>query len=390
MAGTTKSLRKRSASGLVIGAAWLAGLGAMAIATVGYALDRQARREPELARMVPAPFRNFAQEALVRRAVDAGDRNGTIEAAKLLVSRQPMPGDNLEMLGLAAMTDGESELARQAIAAAAARGWRSPVPQLVVAASAFEIRSWDVAGDRLAALWKTLSLDERTFALTQGMLERPEVRARFVYRIANYDPAVQRFIEWSAVGLKPDILSDMMKRLAKQGAAFNCSDIGRLAQNLAMSGKADASKALWDGPCGKGAAGDPASLAFTADAGILGPFDWRYPEEPGVEASVTRSGGLYRLTYTNSDPLMKPLGSKVGRLAPGAHEVAWASQGGAGVGALYLRVQCVDAEGRGRDIVNRPLRAPVQFEVPAEECLVQRVTLQAGQGSGGPGTLTLK
>ncbi|WP_232495045.1 hypothetical protein [Novosphingobium kaempferiae] len=364
----------------------------MAIATVGYALDRQARREPDLAKLVPAPFRNFAEEALVRRAVDSGDTVGTLAAAKLLVSRQPMPGDNLEMLGLAALNDRKDALARQAIALAAARGWRSPVPQLVVAASAFDIRSWDVAGDRLAALWKTLSLDERTFTLTQGMLAEPSVRARFAYRVAGYQPAVQQFVEWAGTGLLPDVLADMMTRLSKQGAQFDCNDLGRQAGNLATAGKAQAAQALWDGVCGQGMAGAPASLAFTAarDA-AMGPFDWRYPEEPGIEADVSREGkGVYRLTYTNSDPLMKPLATKVSRLGPGAHEVIWTTFDGAASGPLYLRVQCVDTNGQGGYTVNGALRNPVRFDLPAKGCPVQRVTLQAGQGTGGPGALMVK
>lgn len=392
MAGTTKSPRKRSVSGLAAGALWLAGLGAIAVATVGYSLDRQARREPELARLVPAPFRNFAQEALVRRAVDAGDTTGTLTAAELLVSRRPMPGENLEMLALAALNARQDAQARQAIVTAAARGWRSPVPQLVVAASAFEIRSWDVAGDRLAALWKTLSLDQRTFTLTQGMLAEPRVRARFAYRVAGYQPAVQQFVEWAGTGLQPDVLADMLSRLSKRGAVLDCDDLGRQAGNLASAGNAQAAQALWDGVCGRGGLGAPASLAFTTvrDA-PLGPFDWRYPEEPGIEASVAREGqGPYRLSYTNSDPLMKPLATKVSRLGPGQHEVTWSASQGAGSGPLYLRVQCVDTDGRSGYMVNEALRNPVRFDLPVKGCPVQRVTLQAGQGAGGPGLLVLK
>lgn len=392
MVGTTKNLRKRSASGLVAGAVWLAGLGAIAVAMVGYALDRQARREPELVRLVPSPFRNFAQEGLVRQAVEAGNGAGAVTAAKMLVSRRPMPGEHLEMLGLSALNAHHDALARQAIAAAAARGWRSPVPQLVVAASAFEIRSWDVAGDRLAALWKTLSLDERTFTLTQGMLAEPHVRARFAYRIAGYAPAVQQFIEWGSTGLEPELLSDMLTRLSKRGVAFDCDDLGRQADNLATAGRAQAAQALWNGVCGHGKAGSPESLEFTAVQGsAMGPFDWRYPEEPGVDAQVVRDGkGAYRLSYTNSDPLMRSLARKVSRLSPGPHEIRWSSKSGSDSGSLYLRVQCVAANGQAGYMVNQALRGSVRFELPEKECSVQRVTLQAGQGTGGPGMLMLR
>ncbi|KQM14719.1 hypothetical protein ASE49_11125 [Novosphingobium sp. Leaf2] len=376
---------------------WWAVLAALAVVAVGYALDRQSRRDPVLARIVPIPFRNFAQQALVESALDAGDDDGTLDDARLLVDRRPMPEESLADLGFAALRVQNDTLSREALAAAAGRGWRSAVPQIVVGASAFDNGMWDVAADRLAALWRTSVQDNRTFTITKAMLVQPEVQAHFVDRIGHYTPAVNDFVDWAANGLDPAVLRSVLARLAARGATFDCADMGRRAGNLAMAGRVDAAQALWNGACARNKVAQPASSAFNsaADDYVPGPFEWRYPEEPGVDSTVARgSDGRYRLSFENTDPMMKQLANKIVRLGPGMHYATWSSgkiAKGAKAATVYLRVKCLNPANPSRFMVSKSLvEDDVAFTLPNENCPVQSVELMAGQGVGGPGELVLR
>lgn len=139
---------------------WFAAILAIATVTAGVQFDRQVRRTPAIAPVVPAPFRSAAQFQIAAKAIEAGDPDAALTEARLLVARRPVPAEHLTVLAIALVQAGEAEAGSETIQYAARRGWRDPVAQEAMLRLAVAAGDMPEATHRFTALFLRDSTDD--------------------------------------------------------------------------------------------------------------------------------------------------------------------------------------------------------------------------------------
>ncbi|MFC3100213.1 hypothetical protein [Altererythrobacter lauratis] len=134
---------------------WIAALAVVGLVIGAAQIDRASRYAPQLASLVPAPFRSFS---LVHLAQDAMAKEQTEDALRLvreLVRARPLPAEHLTLLSQAELRAGMSDSGLAALEEAGRRGWREPYAQAAMARAALLAGNADAAVQRLAALLAT-------------------------------------------------------------------------------------------------------------------------------------------------------------------------------------------------------------------------------------------
>ena len=80
---------------------WRIALGMLSLVAIGAQLDRASYLRPELAILVPQPFRSFAQPTTALVALATGDSTTARAEAQRLVRRRPIPAEHLFTLAMA-------------------------------------------------------------------------------------------------------------------------------------------------------------------------------------------------------------------------------------------------------------------------------------------------
>lgn len=366
--------------------AWIAVclIAGLAIAVLQF--DREARRNPAFATLVPEPMRGFAAEQAIARGLADGGGERIYGQAVALVARRPVPSENLTLLSLAAARTERIEVANGAIILAAGRGWRDPVAQNVMVRGAIAAGEWQAAADRLTALWAARVDDDVVSEATSLAMAQPEVRAIFAGKLGENPEWQRRFVQWAGAYLVPDTLAEVVAAAVDGGAQFDCARLAPIARRHLATGAVSASARMWTGPCALQARPEPEAFSFASgDQGQLaGPFDWVFPERGGVRRNIRKIGERWVLEYENTEPLRVLLAKRYSRLTPGSYTVRLVGQGDAvaGVDVVQLSMLCLDGEGRQTLIARMGWSQwPEQVAVPPEGCDVQLSRLVAWPGS---------
>ena len=219
---------------------------------IGVQLDRQSLKDPHLAPMVPAPLRAEAQERLVEIRYAAGDGPGAYDEARLLVARRPLPAHHLVLLGSAAALDGDADAALAAMELSASRGWRDPVPQVLVAQAALLSGNAGVAADRLTALLAQGVATETVEPLLARALATPDGRRAFAERLAGPGYWHAAFLRLAPTVARPDEFAEVIALARQQGAAPDCNRLRAVAAAFRRAGNAPAAAVLEGGNCAGG------------------------------------------------------------------------------------------------------------------------------------------
>ncbi len=365
---------------------WYALLVVTGLVTAGVQLDRDARRNAAVADWVPAPFRAFALERIALAESQAGLTDKALRDAAKLVVRRPIPAEHLSILAIAAAKGGEDKLAVDAVLLSAQRGWREQFVQNLIVQLAIQAGNWNVATERLAALWITDMGNPEVYRLTREVLQAPEARDAFGARMADYkDYWPEYFLIMSSNELEPAVYADTIRKAIAAGAQFDCNRLADRARRFVSQGRPDFGRELWSGPCVPNPGEDIGDFGFspTQADGPTGPFDWSYLTDAGVTAELRKSDGAWVIDYRNSEPIMKAIARRYANLAAGSHTAELSSEQAIGTDsrALLLRVQCINAGGKIRLLLLEG-RGRIPFEVPGEACASQLFTILASRGKG--------
>ncbi len=198
---------------------------------------------PELAALVPAAYVGFAAEQQTRQALARGDgERALVEASRLLRSR-PLPAYHLTMLALAHATTGNADAADSALEAAAARGWRDPLPQAASAQAALAAGEHAIAAQRISALLATGELPEQTEALFAQLLSTSEGQAAMAARYAAQGHWQANSLTGPALTAAPPDVARTLELALADGAELPCDRLQRLANDFMRRGfTADAAR----------------------------------------------------------------------------------------------------------------------------------------------------
>jgi len=366
-------------------ALWLGIWLAIGLVAVFLQIDREARRKPYLAENVPTVFRGFANAQRALAALSADQSQAAFDHAAMLVRYRPVPAEHMSLLALAAAANGRDALANRAILVSAARGWRDPVAQLVVLKGAIDAGEWEVAADRLTALWAADATGEIVEEGSQLLAASPEGRKVLAARLAQDPVWRDRYLGWAAAKLPPESSAEIITEVNRLGGHFDCGQLASIARSYFRQGDPRIAASLWSGPCASKSEDDPAGFSFArADRGdIAGPFDWILPNSGGLERTFRKSGERWVMDYESGEPIRVTLAERYARLAPGKYglELVADGEGGPTGDELQLRVACVGLDGaRSLALAVDRANTPATLEVPENGCSVQYVRILARRG----------
>ncbi|MBB3860086.1 hypothetical protein GGQ88_001347 [Novosphingobium hassiacum] len=210
-------------------ALWLCLIAVLAIAASGAELDRASRRIPQLATLVPTPFRSFAQEQLVSSTVRSDSPAMALQDAQLLVRRRPVPSEHLSLLAIAEERVGKSEKSGLLVQAAARRGWRDPIAQQAMFAIAFNAGDAGESARRLAAMWALQDNQAPLRDLTAQLLAKPEGRAALAETLGSGGRWTSSFLA-TVPQSAPVELAQTVALAAAKGIRLDCRATTRLQQ----------------------------------------------------------------------------------------------------------------------------------------------------------------
>lgn len=357
--------------------AWFGGLALLALIALGAQLDRASRRMPELATLVPQPFRNTSQYWITAIAQASNAPEARAEAELLLV-RRPIPAENLTLYAITMMRSGDVPQSTEAFRIAAGRGWRSAMAQRMTglwAAAAGENR---MAFLRLVALAKTGDATADDFKVLREIIKTPEGRAGMVQLLRD-DWHWRRAMDYLAPQLMtPADTARIYAEAARQGAEIGCSQVGE-AVRLALS-RGDASAMPYWETCG-GAAQSGRQVMSFADADTAAPtapHAWQLDSNADIAVLVEGDGDNAELVFDSRSGLGARIASAYATMGPGT----WRLSAQAIEGRATFDVQCVGPEGRPGPRWQIQPDAVQAIAIPSSGCAVQRLELSSRGPAG--------
>lgn len=371
---------------------WALACLALAFLTLFVELDRQSRRDPAFARLVPRWIASFALAEDVTTALRDDRAQDALEGARDLVAVRPVPAENLTMLALAADANGDADLATRAIGEAAMRGWREPVAQVSVMEAAVAQGEWAIATQRLDALRRTGQPAEISDNALKAIGQNADGRKELARRLAEPAPWADDFLRRGPRLLAPGEFAEVLSGSEKLGARFDCARLAASAVEVLRKGQPAAARAVWHGECARAAAARAASSGFNGlDEAGLSPFAWSYPRAAGLFRIADKTGGSTRLNWSNSSVLDRRLAERYFDLSSGPHGIDVQSPQGASLiesGDMSVEVMCfspTDAQSVTRRV---PVSHDGRFMVP-QDCPVQRIGLDVDGGKGVAGRVVI-
>lgn len=212
--------------------AWYLVLIAMALFASAAALDRQAHRTPELSQYVPRPFRGFAAEQLAVEAIRGEQAAEALAISRQLLRNRPLPAEHLRLHAQAALLSGEDEVAAKALTLAGQRGWRDPITQFSILASAMQEGNLTVAAERLAAFLAMGITEPIVMAQASVLLADPAGREAFARRLASGGNWQAGFVGTGLSNINAADLVDTLARAERLGLRPPCTTLAGLSQQL--------------------------------------------------------------------------------------------------------------------------------------------------------------
>lgn len=216
--------------------AWRIALALIAVVAIGAELDRASYLRPELAIVVPQPFRSFAQPTTALLALATGDSATAQEETRRLVRRRPIPAEHLFTLAMAEIRNGHPRAFADAFRAASTRGWRYPPLQVAAAQAALASGDVKAAANRVAALWAEDAANPSVAPLTKALLEAPGGPEAFAIPLAQTHVWSENFVARAPGFASPANAVRTIVAARRAGARFDCRALARFGQALAGRG----------------------------------------------------------------------------------------------------------------------------------------------------------
>ncbi len=207
---------------------WIVALLGIGAVTTGLQLDRQTETDPQIARLVPAPFRSFAQAQIAVDALDQDNPADALAAAEALVRVRPMPAEHLTLLAAAQARAGEAAAAEFSIGLAAQRGWREPIAQETALRLALAAGDKAEAARRFAALFRNnaTSDDLLTTLAPQVFAEAGGPgRQTFADVLVGAPRWYELFLQRGARVLPTAAFAEVLGQALDGGAQFPCEQL---------------------------------------------------------------------------------------------------------------------------------------------------------------------
>lgn len=214
---------------------WFAALLGVALVCISVQLDRQSRKDPELAAYVPEPFRSSAQRVMATNAINNGSPEAGLAETRKLVQRRPLPAEHLRFLTQAQVQAGDPEAGAVTIQYAAQRGWRDPIAQQAMVQIALDVGDKTQSARRYAALFMMPNADETLLkALGQEVLGEPggEERAELAQIVSGADRWHATFLQRGARVMPPGAFAEIVQINLEQGVRFDCRRLEQAARTL--------------------------------------------------------------------------------------------------------------------------------------------------------------
>lgn len=218
---------------------WYALLAALAVLATVAQVDRRSRYNRELVALVPPGFAGFSAEQRTRAALERRDGERALAEARQLLRYRPLPADHLTLLALAEAQAGDPSRATSALEAAAARGWREPLPQAASAQAALAQGSYDIAAQRVVALLATGELPDQARQLFAQIIASPDGQAAMARRYPAGGHWQANSLTGAAAQAEPPDVARMLELALEEGAELPCDALQRLAENFTRRGFAE-------------------------------------------------------------------------------------------------------------------------------------------------------
>ncbi len=217
---------------------WRLALVLIAVVAVCAQLDRASYLRPELAIVVPKPFRSFAQPTTALLALATGNTSDAQIETRRLVRRRPIPAEHLFTLAMGELRAGNPRAFAKAFRVASTRGWR--FPPLQVAAAQAALANGDVKGaaNRVAALWAQNPANPSVEPLTKALLAAPGGPEAFAVPLANTHVWSDNFVSRAASFASPANAVLTVATARRAGGQFDCRALERFDRSLAVRGEA--------------------------------------------------------------------------------------------------------------------------------------------------------
>ncbi|MCT2398073.1 hypothetical protein [Novosphingobium mangrovi (ex Huang et al. 2023)] len=366
---------------------WYFVLAFVAVVVAVVQVDRHSHEVPAYAKFVPSRFANFA---LIRKAaneVQNGSSKKALADARRLLFVHPVPAENLTILAVAELQNGHQEGGSRALMLAAGRGWREPFAQRAVAVAAAQSEEWEIAADRLTALWKTSSDSPETRETSGLLLENPEIRSHFAARLVGQTVWLPDFIGWAVRNLDSESFVETIEGAGKAGAQLPCEQLSGIARSLLDQGALLLAERLWRNACAAGATSTRGNLAFDnpSSAKPQDPFSWTYPSAAGLTVEVDAATNPSSLNFENTDLLRRVVAQKYLALGAGPHHINVVTTDLQTNEARPILVYFA-CRGSEANAVFRPITADsrndtIDVQIPANSCPVQTIELRVAKAS---------
>lgn len=215
--------------------AWFTALVLAALLTAGLQLDLRARSVPGLAPAVPSLLSDQAQMVVTREALAGGDAQQALAEAQTLVTRRPLPAENLILLAAAQAKAGQEEAALRTMQVAGSRGWREPAAQEVMLRLALANADRPEAARRYAALFlRTATPDALLLELGPAVFGEGDAAARdtLVAIVVGGERWHAAFLRRGARVMPPAAFAAIAADSLARGAAFDCGLLGQAIGGL--------------------------------------------------------------------------------------------------------------------------------------------------------------
>lgn len=214
---------------------WIGAICVVGLATAALQLDRQARVSPEIAELVPGPFRAFAQTQVTAKALANQDGGDALVAATTLVRRRPLPAENLRLLSASQFKAGLLDQSMNTMQFAAKRGWRDPVPQETMMRLALHAGDEAEAARRYVALMLRPQTSDQTLAEIGDAIfadKNGEGRKTLFGLLSDTQRWQSIFVRRALKTVSDDAYVDAILHARSAGVTFDCSQLRNSHRSL--------------------------------------------------------------------------------------------------------------------------------------------------------------
>lgn len=309
----------------------------------GIAIDRATVNHPELAAWVPAPFRQHALAVAAQELTRAGQPEQTLHLATSLLERDPLSPEAAGLLGNTRLARGNTAGAEAAYRASARLGWRDSATQVYWFDAAMTAQDINRAALRFSAIARQWPNAAAIDPLSKRLQNDPRGLAMLAQQIASG-------ANWATAYATPrayqpiDQLAERATVLVAAGALggqLGCDKVAPLVGTLTDRRPRLAAE-LWASQCPRAAAlGKLADGGFEAQpiAGQLTAFDWQFPGNGALAATMTGAAGNRALQLHSSAASLVPVVMQRLILPSQPYRISW-DESGSGAARIAASLSC--------------------------------------------------